>query len=53
MYPKPTLRPLGAAIAAAVFAGLPAVTTADTGPELSQTEVLSGLENPLGYGFFA
>ncbi|MDQ7734129.1 PQQ-dependent sugar dehydrogenase [Halomonas sp. SpR1] len=48
---KPTLRPLSAIIASAMIIGLPAVATANNAPELSQTEVLSGLENPWDMAF--
>lgn len=47
---KPVLRPLSTFITSAVIIGLPAVATANE-PELSQTEVLTGLENPWDMAF--
>ncbi|MGO1772346.1 MAG: PQQ-dependent sugar dehydrogenase, partial [Halomonas sp.] len=46
-----TLRPLCAVIASAAIIGFPAVATANNAPELSYTDVLSGLENPWDMAF--
>ncbi|MEA2117783.1 PQQ-dependent sugar dehydrogenase [Halovibrio sp. HP20-50] len=55
MSEQPTLRPLSAAIASALIIGLPGITTASAndGPQLSHTTVVSDLENPWDMAFLA